>query len=159
MLVLLALVLLGEAGKALETGRIEGRGRLGLEGTTDQQVGGEERSEVHVKGGARRLLGRGGHGGQTTGVDRGDVGAVPVRVARNRGLVGGEGAVREAQVVAVHSQSREGVRWPVELGRLCSGFRHLHCLIKGGLKRCMLLGIQIERVYVQLERRLKLSSS
>lgn len=144
VLVLLALVLLGKARESLEAGRSKGRRRLGLEGAANQQVRGKQRGEVHVEGSARRLLGRRGHVGQAAGIDRGDVCAVAVRVARNRGLVGGEGAVREAQVVAAHAQSRKGLGRAMELGRGCCGVRHLHFLGSRGTseetRSCQLRG-------------------
>ena len=116
VLLLLALRLLGEAGEALEARRSEGRRRLRLEGAANQQVRRKKRGVVHVESSARGLLGLGGHVRHTASVDGRNVCAVTVRVARNRGLVGGESAVREAQVVTGHTQSRKGLGWPVELG-------------------------------------------
>ena len=74
----------------------------GLEGATEEQLGGQKRSELHVKGGARcgHLLNRVDRGlrlRQGLGVDRGDVAAARVPVGKAAD-VGSEGTMRETSV-------------------------------------------------------------
>ena len=102
LLLLLQLVLSSEGGKALELRRGEGVRRAGLERAAEEQLGGQERGEVHVEAGAGGLqLGVVVAWSEPTGVDVRNVGplGVPVGVA---GLVCVEGAVREASVSSIH---------------------------------------------------------
>ena len=103
VVLLLRLVLTRELSKVLELWRSKRRGRAWLEGATQEQLRRQQRGEVHVEAGSRRLqigavlVAR----VESASVDGHVVGPlrVPVTVT---GLVGGKGAVREAVVTSVH---------------------------------------------------------
>lgn len=102
LVLLLQLVLCSKGSEALELRRGEGIGGARLERAAKEQLGGQERGEVHVEAGSGSLhLGVVVAGSEPTGVDVRNVGPlwVPVGVT---GLVCVEGAVRKTSVSSVH---------------------------------------------------------
>jgi hypothetical protein len=94
-----------EAGHVLELGIIEGSRGSGLEGAAKEELGGKERSELHVEagsGGRHVILNRGWRRGlglvHGLSVELGDVATARVTVISKARHVGGEGAMGETSI-------------------------------------------------------------